>query len=789
MNKVVFVITMLFVAVSLCAQITIQRGVAYRYNGKKPRTPLGGVYLKPANSDNGVVSDEKTGSFNLALKNCRMGERIGSVRVTKQGMMVFNQDAVDEWSVRKAPLRLILCDVHEFEKQKENLIAIGKREAQKKYDKSLAELKKQNETRQLELDDYYNKLDSLEKELQNAMKHMDEYADVFARIDESEIDSLAQRAVELFNKGEIEESIRLLEEGNYEKRLDDALRTKSQAQELRHLADSAEALADNDIDRCMNAIKTQVSAYKLNNEFQKAGALLKSMADKLQSLEATWDYAMFCYDQNQFVEAETYFLKFEDMLKRSPDGNKDAQYVRLYNRLGALYERECSFQKSEEMLLQGLRILEQTKSEDYESYVRIYINLSLTYIALHRTIESESVLKKCFEYFENLSKDNDEIESLMAGAENNLGLLYYNMKRYDESERAYMKAFVVFECLSKDNTTEHMSYLALIYYNIARLYADTKRIGESEDMYKKSLDIYELLSKDNPNAFGSKYASALVGLGSICSDTRRLGESEEMYKKALAIYERLSKNNPKPYEERFGWLYTSLGNLYVDAKRFGESEEMYKKAFAIYEQLSKKDPKVYEIYLANMYHNYGRLYRETKRYDKCEKMFERELVIIKSLYDKYSDDYEERLEMCYSILGWACLENGEYSSAYNYNKILLSMVKNKYLQETKCNKYNYTHQLIIQSLCANLLGKFSEGEAYSLEVLQADSTNHMAYSNLAAALLFQGRVAEAEKLYRQYKQELKDTFLEDFVEYERLKVVPKERIADVERIKKMLKAD
>ena len=74
-----------------------------------------------------------------------------------------------------------------------------------------------------------------------------------------------------------------------------------------------------------------------------------------------------------------------------------------------------------------------------------------------------------------------------------------------------------------------------------------------------------------------------------------------------------------------------------------------------------------------------------------------------------------------------------------------------------------------------------------MEAIKVDSTQHIAYTNLAAALLFQGKVEEAENLYRQYKAEFKEGFLDDFAEYERLAVIPDERKKDVERIKSMLK--
>lgn len=356
MKKIVSIITVLLAVLFVQAQTITQNGVSYRYNGKNPRTPIGGVYIKPVTADNGVVSNASNGSFSVVLKNLKMGSRIGNVKVTKQGMMVFNQQAVDEWNVRKDPLCLILCDANEFQKQKKNLIAIGERQAKKKYDKKLAELKKRNEAQQLQIDDYYNKLDSLEKEYQNALKHMDEYADVFARIDESEVDTLAQRAIELFNKGEIDESIRLFEQGNYMKKLDDALHTKAQAQNLRNVADSAEALADKDIEEYVKSIKAQVSAYQVRNNYEKVGELLKGMADRLQTLDAIWDYILFCKMQNKFKEEELYSYKIFQLIEQGNYQKKEILLLPLYISLGDLSCNLQDFSDSENILKTALEI-------------------------------------------------------------------------------------------------------------------------------------------------------------------------------------------------------------------------------------------------------------------------------------------------------------------------------------------------------------------------------------------------------------------------------------------------
>ena len=697
MKKIVSIITVLLAVLFVQAQTITQNGVSYRYNGKNPRTPIGGVYIKPVTADNGVVSNASNGSFSVVLKNLKMGSRIGNVKVAKQGMMVFNQQAVDEWNVRKDPLCLILCDANEFQKQKKNLIAIGERQAKKKYDKKLAELKKKNEAQQLQIDDYYNKLDSLEKEYQNALKHMDEYADVFARIDESEVDTLAQRAIELFNKGEIDESIRLFEQGNYMKKLDDALHTKAQAQNLRNVADSAEALADKDIEEYVKSIKAQVSAYQVKNDYEKVGELLKGMADRLQTLDAIGSYLDFCNHQNKFKEIEKYSNTFLKIAEGVPGQHKEILLVTLYYNLGVFYQKNQRFSDCEAMY-----------------------NLAL---------------EACY----RLSKENSEV---------------------------------------------YLQYLASVFNILGTLYRSTQRFSTSDNMYKAALEIRKQLAKDNPEDYEADLADSYNDLGNLYCDTQRFDTCEIMYKAALEIRKRLAKDSPKNYEPDLAISYNNLGNLYRDTQRFTDSEIMLNFCSKIYSNLYEDNPLLYRKGFAYICYSLGISRIKNKKTKEAINAFEKSLTIIINGKEK------EKSELLYTenLAELSVLYSAEkkYETAYNYNTELLELRKNYYFAEPANYKNDYSSTLVNQSFNANLLGKFKEGETYCLEALQVDSTKHIAYTNLAAALLFQGKIEEAEKIYRQYKSEFKDGFLGDFAEYERLQVIPKEYMADVERIKAML---
>ena len=649
---------MLLAILSIDNALAIEQiGIAYRYNGKKQRTPLGGVYIKVATSPNGVVSQEENGMFVLKLKDRALGDAMGDAIVQKSGMIVFNKEEVKRWHVQKDALVLIVCDADAFQKQKNNLIAIGRSQAEKKYKQKLEQLKVQNAKQQLSIDQYYAKLDSIEKERNNALAHMEEYADMLARIDEREIDTLAQRAIELFNQGQLEESIKLFEQGNYLEKLDDALKVKAQAADLRQKADSAETLANKDIDEYTKSIQAQVAAYKMKNEWDKAGELLKGLADRLQTQDAIWDYAYFAQSQNMFTETE----------------------------------------KGYELFIK--KILTNTNSQAYEPE--------------------------------------------LAASYNNLGELYRITQRFNEAEQMCKAALEIRKRLAGTNPQAYEPYLAQSYNNLAILYNNTQRFNEAEQMHKVALEIRKRLANANPLAYEHYLAASYNDLAVLYSNTQRFKEAEQMYKDAFEIHKRFAYVNPQGYEPNLAMSYNNLAVLYSNTQRFNEAEQMYKTAFEIRKRLTDANPQAHKHDLAKSYIGLALLYSNTQRFNETELMYKAALEIFKRLANANPKTYEPYLTDCYVNISYVSI----------------------------------------------LTKQFTLAETYSKEALEVDSTKHIAYSNLAAALLFQGKYQEAEKIYRQYKSELKEVFISDFEEFTKAGVIPKNREEDVENIKKILEED
>ena len=545
--------------------------------------------------------------------------------------------------------------------------------------------------------------------------------------------------------------------------------------------------------------------------------------------------ASLYYKIQRFDESEKMYKAAIEIKERLVKENPKAYEPDLassYNNLAVLYYKIQRLDESEKIYKAAIEIRERLAKENPKAYepdlAMSYNNFANLYCKKQRYAESEKMYKAAIEIRERLVKDNPKAyEPNLAGAYCNLANLYDNIQRHDESEKMYKAAIEIKERLVKDNPKAYEPDLADSYNNLANLYKEIQRFKESEMLYKAAIEIKERLAKDNPKAYEPDLANSYNNLAVLYYTIQRFDESEKMYKAAIEIKERLVKENPKAYEQALADSYNNLAILYKKIQRFDESEKMYKAAIEIRERLAKENPKAYEPDLVSSYNDLAFVYYETEQFKESEKTYKKAISIYEQLYENNPQEYRKVLALNCYLLATIMIKNNKnhdaivqferslklcnninkdefdmslytsslcylvdlysneknYTKAYSYNEVLIPLLKVNYEENAQRWKTEYNNKALNQSFYANLLGKFKEGEQYSLEAIKVDSTKHIAYTNLAAALLFQGKVIEAEKLYLEYKDEFKNTFIDDFAEFERLGVIPEERKADVERIK------
>ncbi len=334
--------------------------------------------------------------------------------------------------------------------------------------------------------------------------------------------------------------------------------------------------------------------------------------------------------------------------------------------------------------------------------------------------------------------------------QNDAGDYCQEQNLFEKAENYYIRALARNRIMAQSVPTSYDSDLAKTLYNLASVYNNppnlfsdslsSKHFFVSEGLFFESLKIFRRLALDNPDRFKIHLAHALNGLAILYYYNHQYANSERFHLEALDIYRQLAKNDPAAYESDLAASLDNLANLYYDTQRFTESERMHTEALEILRKLVTTAPTDNEPDLAMNLYNMGELYNGMQRFIDSEKMYSEALEIYRRFAKNNPAAYEPKLAFTLGGLS---------------NNTLF-------------------------------LKDFSRAEKYALEGLEVDSTQHWIICNLAVALLLQGKDTKADTLYREYKDELRNDFLNDFQLLENERVIPKERKKDVERVRKML---
>lgn len=588
-NRTFSLIASLFIMSMVTAQTITQNGVAYRYNGKQKRTPLGNVTISYDMSHRTTLSNEKDGTFALTLTGRKMGDRIGAINIRKREMMVFNQQAVDEWSVRKEPLTLILCNTDEFEQQKENLIAIGRREAKKNYDRQKADLEARLNASEMKEQEYEAALDKAYSELVRFQKNVGEYADLFARIDESEIDSLAQQALELFNQGKIEEAIRLFEQGNYIDRLKQARKTLQKGQQAISRLQEAVDLAESQANEYLLSLKAQVDAYKLQGDWAKAGDLLHQLAMELNTYEALWDYAEFCYKQNDFNKALPFYQQALQQLETTTD-KQSTYYIshksNIVNRIANVYQQNTQLEESEGWYMQALELRTQLNVLQPNTY-----------------------------------------ESELARTIDNMGTLYHDMKNMEKADEMHLKALAIRERLYASQPMRHGQELLWTLGNLGNNSLLVGNLQQCKEYYTRAIAIGKELRASEAANIGSDLAALIMQQGVLYDNLQQPDSCIACYQEALAIFRQEAEKNINKVAPWMAHQLELLSLYYKKQKDYKQAIVYQDEGIDLMRHLASNNPQAYEEMLGRFLDSQSLNLIDDEQLDKALATAEESLAI------------------------------------------------------------------------------------------------------------------------------------------------------------------
>lgn len=206
--KALLLVTSQLLAACLMAQ-SVEVGYVKEYQGEEQKTPLSGVELRVAGAPS-TISDAK-GRYELRFSVLKPGEQVKYDDIYKSGYVVFNTDALDYWRISKdqSPFVIVMCKESVFRQLKLKYYNIIGKSYEEDYNRRLENAKLKYAIDTLRLSE---EIKTIKNDYNEKLRNIDNYAELFARIDHSEMDSIEAKALRLIDEGKIDEGIAKYEE-------------------------------------------------------------------------------------------------------------------------------------------------------------------------------------------------------------------------------------------------------------------------------------------------------------------------------------------------------------------------------------------------------------------------------------------------------------------------------------------------------------------------------------------------------------------------------------------------
>ena len=323
-----------------------------------------------------------------------------------------------------------------------------------------------------------------------------------------------------------------------------------------------------------------------------------------------------------------------------------------------------------------------------------------------------------------------------------------------------------------------------------------EKLDELErDLFNQALYIAQIMSHDKPiserkrraielfQEGRNREAAAVLNEDEIAADCQRAGEDMERGRLLMQSGEKIIENAKEKIRSLIEEYIIRAKSLMADQdnpNRLQQACWAYEKAIA--EATNYLDEKEYVVHLFS----YAYFLNEERQYNLALEPYTHALKIYRSLNEVNPEAYLPDVAMTLNNL--ACLQSDlhQYDKAEENYTEALNICRD--LAEVNPDAYRIHYAIVLGCISYMYILKreFIKAELCARDGIRVDSTQTFIYSNLASSLLMQGKYDEAERLYLLYKNELRDAFLDDFIKFEEIGIIPEEYREDVEKIKRIL---
>ncbi len=669
--------------------------------------------------------------------------------VKKNGYQLVDADAAPKtYPFSEAPLYLIMETPSQ---QMEDKLAAERKlrrtltkQLQNREDE-IEDLKEQNRISQ---EQYNNALQQLYSQQQSNEQLIGEMADYYSKIDYDLIDDFNRRVSEYILAGELSRADSLLRsKGNIDdriKKLNEHHDANVKARQAVEKSEQAERFNREDLAQdCFSFFRR----FVLDNQPDSAMAYIEKRAS-LDENNAQWqaDAGSYLQKRGLSAKAHQYYNKVLEscrlMAKQEPDKYMPL-LAKTLNNIALLYSESDDEQEAARSLYdEALSLFKRLSGEDASTYspnVASTLNnmAILSYKGAQDLATVEPLLNQALEIYQGLSLENPEIyKPTMASICNNLALIYGEAGNFEDSENSFKQAIDIYRQLADGSHAYDQDYAAALNNFSAMYFSNGTHVDESQTLLTQAIDIYRRLADEDPMRFAPMLAVALNNSSVQNFAMNRMEDGEKAFNQSLDIYRSLVGSSPNYYLPVLAKGLYEQGIRYYQSEDLEKSEAFFKESLDAYRQLSIKGNDQYMPEVAKLLRNLANVCDRRQSWSDAEKYYQEELKINQSLAVGSPDEYKSHVARSFGNLS--------------------------------------NHAILAKD--------FAKAEDYARKGLAIDDSRLFIQANLAASLLFSGQTEQAKEIYKKYRNELKDVFLDDFKQFGELGIIPDEAKKSVKSI-------
>ena len=620
MKRYVLTLIILAVALTTMAQAT-QPCLVLQYNQKQKKTPLGGVQVTVTNA--GSTVSEADGRLTLSFRTLKPGAHVNFISAKKAGYEVFNSGAIKSWNISSegTPFPIVLVRSDYFNQLKENLGKAPSETYEAQYKKAIRELEQQK----LRDEEFQRRYNELEQKYHEQLAQLENYIDLFARIDLSEVSAEEERILDMVQQGKIDEALEAYEELG----LLDKLETEAQA--FQTLNDAAQQKKNN-INELYEAVQRQVAVLIQANKKEEAEQkLLQLLATITPMYEISKEEYRYRMAKTQGLLGEVA-AKWDDRHEFLEAALKE--YTILYGQSPDLYLQDLS--RTDSLLENWNKI---AKREKYW-------------------------LAKADHYTLLFKQDTLKYGRPLMDTQTQLGDVYKDQKDWTKAEKYYLTGLNLANLLAQLDPIQYFEELEPIQRTLARLYLeevkDTVRAEKYMCMSVESR-IQMFINKQGKNWGDFERSNRNLCnmirhlIDFYVDDLKDFAKAEKYFLKQIERFTPLTEQEPRKYGDLLLFLRSDFFENY----------------------LSSKDPQ----YLAKQ-EEYELKYIETWKFLTQLDLDYWGTVLAKARYfDSYIKNSKSLVQI-YLLQGETCLKLGDNEGAMKALKNLLDYLNSEQISET-----------------------------------------------------------------------------------------------------------